>query len=115
MIFLSSAILALISDFYEDPEDVRQAINHLRLRGNDLIVFHVLDPTELDFDFDEPRQFEDLESGNRIPVIPDRVRAGYKTMMDNHIARIAQLTDSSSSVATVSTGPDLRCGGQRAG
>ncbi len=85
------SILALISDFYEDPEDVRHAINHLRLRGNDLIVFHVLDPTELDFDFDEPRQFEDLESGNRIPVIPDRIRAGYKSMMDNHLATIAQL------------------------
>jgi uncharacterized protein (DUF58 family) len=85
------SILALISDFYEDPDVVRHAVNRLSLRGNDLIVFHVLDPAELDFDFDEPSQFEDLETGNRIPVVPDRIRAGYKGLIDSHIARIAQI------------------------
>lgn len=85
------SILALISDFYEDPEAVRHAVNRLALRGNDLIVFHILDPAELEFDFEEASQFEDLESGTRIPVIPDRIRAGYKGLIDNHIAQIAQL------------------------
>jgi uncharacterized protein (DUF58 family) len=85
------SILALISDLYEDPDAVRQAVNRLALRGNDLIVFHVLDPAELDLDFDQPGQFEDLESGTRIPVIPDRIRAGYKGLIDNHVARMAQL------------------------
>ena len=81
----------LISDLYEDPDAVRHAVNHLALRGNDVIVFHVLDPAELEFDFAEPGQFEDLESGIRIPVIPDRIRAGYKGLIDSHVARIAQL------------------------
>ena len=85
------SILVLISDLYEDPDAVRHAVNRLALRGNDVIVFHVLDPAELEFDFDEPGQFEDLESGTRIPVIPDRIRAGYKGMIDSHVARIAQL------------------------
>jgi len=85
------SVLVLISDFYEDPETVRHAINRLALKGNDVIAFHVLDPAELEFDFDEPQQFEDLESGTRIPVIPDRIRAGYKGLMDDHIATIAQI------------------------
>lgn len=85
------SILALISDLYEDPEAVRLAVNRLALRGNDLIVFHVMDPAELDFDFEHPGQFEDLETGTRIPVIPDRIRAGYKGLIDNHLGRIAQL------------------------
>ncbi len=85
------SILVLISDLYEDPDMVRHAVNRLALRGNDVIVFHVLDPAELAFDFDEPGQFEDLESGTRIPVIPDRIRAGYKGLIDSHVARIAQL------------------------
>ena len=85
------SILVLISDLYEDPDAVRHAVNRLALRGNDVIVFHVLDPAELEFDFDEPGQFEDLESGTRIPVIPDRIRAGYKGLIDSHVARIAQL------------------------
>ena len=85
------SILVLISDLYEDPDVVRHAVNRLALRGNDVIVFHVLDPAELEFDFDQPGQFEDLESGTRIPVIPDRIRAGYKGLIDSHVARIAQL------------------------
>lgn len=85
------SILVLISDLYEDPDAVRHAVNHLALRGNDVIVFHVLDPAELEFDFAEPGQFEDLESGTRIPVIPDRIRAGYQGLIDSHVARIAQL------------------------
>ena len=46
-------ILVLISDFYEEPDAVLEAIGPLRFRGNDLIVFHVLDPAELDFTFDD--------------------------------------------------------------
>jgi uncharacterized protein (DUF58 family) len=44
-------ILVVISDFYAEPDAVLDAISPLRFRGNDLIVFHVLDPTELDFGF----------------------------------------------------------------
>ncbi len=85
------SIVVLISDFYEDPEAVRRAVNRLSLKGNDVIAFHLLDPAELDFSFDEPRQFEDLESGDRIPVIPDRIRAGYKGLIENHIGQITQV------------------------
>ena len=68
----------------------------LALKGNDLIVFHVLDPQELAFDFAEPRQFEpcqfeDLETGERIPVVPERIRAGYKGLIESHVAQIARL------------------------
>ena len=43
----------------------------LRYRGHDVIVFHVLDPAEIDFPFDEAASFEDLETGDRMPVVPD--------------------------------------------
>ena len=42
-------VLVLISDLYEDPQAVIDAVSPLRFRGNDLIVFHVLDPAEIDF------------------------------------------------------------------
>src|SRR5215210_4355516 len=54
-------LLVLISDLYEDPDAVLEAVAPLRFRGNDIIVFHVLDPAELDFSFDTPSAFEDLE------------------------------------------------------
>ena len=52
-----------------------EAVGPLRFRGNDLIVFHVLDPAELDFTFDSPSAFEDLETGEQIPIVPEALSA----------------------------------------
>jgi uncharacterized protein (DUF58 family) len=80
-------ILVLLSDFYEDPETVRHNLDRLAAR-HDVIVFHVLDPQELDFDFDEPRQFEDLETGERMPVVPERIRDGYRGLVRAHVEEV---------------------------
>ena len=68
--FKRRGILLLISDFYDEPDAILEAIKPLRFLGNDLIVFHVLDPQEIDFDYDDASSFEDLESGEQIPVVP---------------------------------------------
>ena len=72
----AAACWSLISDFYEEPEAVLDAIAPLRFRGNDLIVFHVLDPAEIEFSYDDASAFEDLESGEQIPVVPEALRRG---------------------------------------
>ncbi len=71
-------LLVLISDLYEEPDAVLEAIGPLRFRGNDLAVFHLLDPAELDFSFSEPSAFEDLESGDQIPIVPDALAEQYQ-------------------------------------
>ena len=81
-------ILVLVSDFYEEPKAVMEAVAPLRARGHDLIVFHPIDPTELDFPFDSPSAFEDVESGEQIPVIPARVRDEYVTQVSSHIGAL---------------------------
>ena len=53
-------ILVIISDLYEDPDAVLAALGPLRAKGHDVIVFHVMDPTELEFPFEEASGFEDL-------------------------------------------------------
>jgi len=83
-------IIALISDFYEDPDAVVDAVKHLRGRGNDLMVFHVLDPAEIDFPFDEAGSFEDLETGERIPVVPETQRARYRDLIQTHVAALSK-------------------------
>jgi hypothetical protein len=50
-----------------------------------VIAFHVLDPTELEFPFEEPSGFEDLESGEQIPVIPEKLREDYRRMVAEHL------------------------------
>src|SRR5439155_10248137 len=72
------SILALVSDFYEDVDDIINALSHLRGRGNDIMVFHVLDPRELEFPFIDSSNFIDMETGERMPVIPEYLRAQYK-------------------------------------
>ena len=78
-------ILVLISDFYEDPDKVISAVAPLRARGHDVIVFHVMDPTELEFPFEEASGFEDLETHEQIPVIPTKLRDDYKKMVAAHV------------------------------
>jgi uncharacterized protein (DUF58 family) len=83
-------VLVVVSDFYEDPESVIDAVTPLRFRGNDLIVFHVLDPAELDFGFTNASAFEDLENGEQIPVVPEAMRKEYKKLVQAHIDALQQ-------------------------
>jgi uncharacterized protein (DUF58 family) len=83
------SILLLISDLYEDPDTVVKALSTLKHKGNDIIVFHILDPAEIDFPFDEAAHFEDLESGERIPVVPETLKDQYRTLMNEHMTRLS--------------------------
>src|SRR4051794_14588171 len=83
--FKRRGILLLISDFYDEPDAILDAIKPLRFLGNDLVVFHVLDPQEINFDYDDASSFEDLESREQIPVVPQSFRAQYRQMIQEHI------------------------------
>jgi uncharacterized protein (DUF58 family) len=84
-------LMVLVSDLYEDPRAVLDAVALLSHRGSDLMVFHVLDPAELEFPFDQPAAYEDLESGERIPVVPDAVRERYRALVADHIATLSRV------------------------
>jgi uncharacterized protein (DUF58 family) len=83
--FKRRGILLLISDFYDEPDEILEAIKPLRFLGNELIVFHVLDPREIDFAYDEASTFEDLETTEQMPVVPQSFRDQYRSMMQDHI------------------------------
>jgi uncharacterized protein (DUF58 family) len=78
-------VVVVISDLYEDPDTVIRAVTRLKHKGNDVIVFHILDPAEVDFPFDEAAQFQDLESGERMPVVPETLRDEYKGHVEQHL------------------------------
>jgi uncharacterized protein (DUF58 family) len=88
--FKRRGILLLISDFYDEPAAILDAIKPLKFLGNDLIVFHVLDPREIDFDYPDASSFEDLESREQIPVVPDSFRAQYKALIKEHTDTLQQ-------------------------
>ena len=85
------SIVLVISDFYEEPQAVLEALTHLRGKGNDIMVFHVLDPRELDFSFTESANFVDIETGERMPIIPEYLRQQYKELISAHTGALSKL------------------------
>ncbi|MCI0336556.1 MAG: DUF58 domain-containing protein [Acidobacteria bacterium] len=83
-------IIIVISDFYDEPEAIMSALEHLRFKGNDVAVFHVLDKNELDFDFSEPVLLEDSETEEQIHVMPDILGEGYRNTIRAHIEKLRE-------------------------
>ncbi len=77
-------IVVVVSDFYAEPEAVTAALDQLRLRGQDVIALHVLDPDERDLRHAGPVVLEDMESRARIPVVPAAMRDPYRRAMAAH-------------------------------
>lgn len=88
--FKRRGVLVVISDFYHEPAQVVDALKPLRFAGNDVIVFHVLDPAEIDFPYDAATNFEDLETGRTIPVVPEKLRDQYRQLVQEHISELSQ-------------------------
>jgi uncharacterized protein (DUF58 family) len=78
-------IVVVISDFYAEPEDVFHAVGPIVFRGNDVALFHVMDPQELDFPFNEASSFEDMESGDQMPIVPQKLAEDYRSLVQAHI------------------------------
>jgi len=78
-------IVVVISDFYAEPEEVFDAVGPIRSRGNDVVLFHLLDPQEIDFSFSDPASFEDMESGDQMPIVPTKLAADYRALVQAHI------------------------------
>jgi uncharacterized protein (DUF58 family) len=89
-LFRRRSMIVVISDLYEEPEAVLEAINNLRGRGNDIMVFHLLDPTELEFPFTDSSNFVDIETGQKMPVIPEYLRTQYREVVQAHVKALGK-------------------------
>ncbi len=78
-------LVVVLSDFYEQPETIIKTIEPLRFRGNDVILFHVLDPQEIAPRLREPVLLIDVETKDSIEVSPEYVKDEYRRKIDAHI------------------------------
>jgi uncharacterized protein (DUF58 family) len=85
-----AGVVVLLSDLYEEPEAAVTAIRALQHRGSEVVVLHILDPTERSFPFDDVATFEDLETGDLVPADPDKIRDEYKRQVEAHIASLRE-------------------------
>ncbi len=72
------ALVVILSDLLDDPDGIVKAIAHFRKNLHDVIVFHVLDPAEIDLSLKRGAEFEDLESGERLIADPRAIADEYK-------------------------------------
>lgn len=78
-------IVILISDLYDDPANVMKGLRSFRFTGQDVILFQIMDPHELDFPFQGPALFTDLETNQEIHVVPETLKAEYLKGLQEHL------------------------------
>ena len=81
-------VIILISDLYDEPENIIAGLKALKAKGNDIIVFHIMDNFELTFPFEDMAQFEDMETRKKLHVIPEYLRKQYLAILKDHMDRI---------------------------
>jgi uncharacterized protein (DUF58 family) len=85
-------IAIVISDFYEEPEKIVHAVEPLRFHGNDVVLFHILDPEEIRPVLKGPALLVDLETNQEIEVIPEYTKTTYRAKMEAHIEQLRTRT-----------------------
>lgn len=77
-------LFVLISDLLAPLEELEARLGFLRARGHEVLVFQILDPRELDFEFDRAAQFTSLESGRQHFIDPEAARHSYLEQFEAH-------------------------------
>ena len=85
--FLSRrGLVVIISDFYEEPQKIIEGLAPLASRGNEVALFHVLDPEEIAPKFGDASLLIDMETQETLEVTPEYAREEYLTKINSHIA-----------------------------
>ena len=82
-------IVVVMSDFYADPEQIVKVIEPLRYHGNEVVMFHMLDPNEVAPKFRDPVLLLDVEEDTAMEVSPEYARNEYRAKIDSHIATLS--------------------------
>ncbi len=89
------ALIVIVSDLLFEPEPLREALQHLRFRKHDVALFHLLDRQELDFDFDRPTRFVDLEGGPSLLADPSLIDRRYREALTNYFKTVDEIMNHS--------------------
>ncbi|MFC1490336.1 DUF58 domain-containing protein [Candidatus Latescibacterota bacterium] len=81
-------IVIIISDMLEDPDAITEGLRHFRFAGNDVIVFHIMDPVEQTLEFNDIVELEDMETSERVIIMSDEAREAYQYNLNKFKARM---------------------------
>ena len=76
-------LIILISDLFDNPDDIISGLKHFRYKGHEVVVFHILDNKELNLDFDQNTRFKDIETGEEIITQPWHIKNDYQKSIND--------------------------------
>ena len=85
-------IVLIVSDFWESPESIVRTIEPLRFHGNEVVLFHVLDPEDVRPELNGPSILVDLETKEQLEVTPDYAKKEYRDKIQAHLADLRDRT-----------------------
>ncbi|HUA61706.1 MAG TPA: DUF58 domain-containing protein [Verrucomicrobiae bacterium] len=81
-------MVLIVSDFWESPESIVRTIEPLRFTGNEVVLFHVLDPEDVRPRLNGPSILVDLETDEHLEVTPDYTRKEYREKVEAHLTEL---------------------------
>lgn len=89
-LFRKRGLVVILSDLLDEPENIGRALSHLKYRGHDVIVFHILDAAEANFPYEGPMRFVEPETGAHLVVDADAVRGDYLRAVSGFVEDVRQ-------------------------
>ena len=74
-------LVIIISDLLDEPKNILKGLKHFRHKKQEVILFHILDRNELEFEFENRTKFVDMESGEEITTDPWHIKNDYKNLI----------------------------------
>ena len=84
-------LIILISDLLTSIERLEPDLNYLKASGHDVVIFNVLDPAELNFNFKIPALFQDIETGRNMYVDPAAAQKTYEQRLEKHLTVVKSI------------------------
>ncbi len=84
-------LVVLVSDLLAPIDDLGRNLGYLRSQGHEVLILRILDPQEVDFQFEDASIFEDLENGRELFVDPATVRRDYRNRFTEHASQLEEI------------------------
>lgn len=85
------SLVVIVSDLFVEPQTLAYGFQHLRHRKHDVALFHLVDPSELELNFDQPMKFMDLEGGLPMLADPALIADAYQKIVEAYIEDINKI------------------------
>lgn len=83
------ALVIVFSDLFCEPAELINCFQHLRFQKHDVALFHLLDPVELEFPFEHPTKFLDMESDINVLTEPSIIKQQYLASVEEYLETIS--------------------------